>query len=87
MRCASGCDPARAPSCDLCLLAAMSTWTGPLDRELTPHRDKLLAPVPPERWPYGPPEVHQPACILHGGGLYCDCAASDASDVEWGRGA
>jgi hypothetical protein len=41
----------------------------------------------PPRWPYGPASFHQPCCRLHAaaGAGYCDCAASDASDTEWGR--
>lgn len=64
-------------------------WTGPRPNEIGPT-GQLLFPVPPERWPYGPPDFHQKSCTLfdHGGeGLFCDCAASDASDVEWGAGA
>lgn len=34
-------------------------------------------------WPYGPPAFHQPGCTLHTGGVFCDCAASDAGDTEW----
>jgi len=51
----------------------------------------LLDPVPATRWPFGPPEAHEPCCRLHSmrnqerpGGLYCDCSASDASDRGWG---
>jgi len=36
-------------------------------------------PIPPERWPYGPPEAHQRCCMLFLGGTYCDCEASDES--------
>lgn len=39
-------------------------------------------PIPPERWPYGPPEVHEDSCHLHENGRFCDCAASDASTEE-----
>lgn len=46
----------------------------------------LVAPVPPERWPYGPPSHHEDCCRLHDRGLYCDCKASDASDAEYGDG-
>ena len=37
-------------------------------------------------WPYGPPEFHEDCCRLHrhDGVGFCDCKASDASDVEWG---
>lgn len=39
---------------------------------------------PPPTWPYGPPGFHEDCCLLHEGGAYCDCKASDASDTEWG---
>ncbi len=65
-------------------------WTGPTDDDLTtPGGSRLRAPVPPERWPYGPPEFHEDCCKLFGAfgpGLFCDCKASDASDDEWGDG-
>lgn len=62
-------------------------WTGPHRTDCQPGtKDQLLVPVPGERWPYGPPTHHQQACALHHGGLFCDCAASDASDTEWGVG-
>jgi hypothetical protein len=54
-------------------------WTGPLEDDWEVRRDRLRHPVPPERWPFGPPEAHEDVCLLHEGGLYCDCAASDAS--------
>lgn len=60
----------------------MSRWTGPRDSDWsTPARERLRAPVPADRWPYGPPDEHQEGCILHEGGLFCDCAAS-AADSE-----
>lgn len=59
----------------------MANWTGPRDGE-TDAEGRLLRSVPPERWPYGPPEAHEDCCTLHEGGLYCDCAASDASADE-----
>ena len=62
-------------------------WTGPNANDLMPSGDKLCRPVPPERWPCGPPTAHEPCCRLHAQGLYCDCRASDASDLEWGIGA
>lgn len=62
-------------------------WTGPLDEDWDgPGQVQLRAPVPGGRWPYGPPTHHQKCCRLHDGGLFCDCAASDASDTEWGVG-
>jgi len=68
------------------VLASMRAWTGPRDADLDASRCKLLAPVPPERWPYGPPSHHEEVCTLHAGGLFCDCRASDASDDELGIG-
>ncbi len=62
-------------------------WTGPNWDDWQPGENMLKAAVPPERWPYGPPDHHQDACILHKGGLYCDCEASAHDDVEWGKGA
>lgn len=59
-------------------------WTGPRAADLRPNGYELVAPVPPERWPYGPPSHHEAGCSLHREGLFCDCAASDASDEEWG---
>jgi hypothetical protein len=38
------------------------------------------------QWPYGPPDHHEECCLLHKGGGYCDCKASDASDSEFGLG-
>lgn len=61
-------------------------WTGPKEADLDKSGVKLKAPVPPERWPFGPPEFHEDCCILRKGGLFCDCSASDnsADGVEWG---
>lgn len=81
---AGHCDPARAPACGSCVFVAMLGWTGPREGEMDAEACKLLAPVPGERWPYGPPEAHEPCCRLHAGELLCDCKASDASDDEWG---
>lgn len=68
-------------------VAADRYWTGPHNADwANDDRTTLRAPVSPERWPYGRPEKHQPVCLLHSGGLFCDCAASDASDTEWGEG-
>jgi hypothetical protein len=52
-------------------------WTGPRDEEMTEGGTMLRHIVPPERWPYGPPGEHEDCCMLHLGGLYCDCLASD----------
>lgn len=62
------------------------TWTGPRESDLAADRVSLLRPVPPDRWPYGPPDFHEACCILHEDGLFCDCKASDASDDAWGDG-
>ncbi len=62
-------------------------WTGPRASDLAADGVTLLASVPPERWPYGPPDFHESSCGLHRGGRYCDCEASAADDVEWGWGA
>jgi len=53
-------------------------WTGPKEGEVD-NTGSLKYPVPPERWPYGPPEAHEDCCNLIEGGLFCDCAASDSS--------
>lgn len=64
----------------------MATWTGPNDEDYGfPQAYELKAPVPGERWPYGPPESHDDACNLQTGGLFCDCFASDASDDPFGE--
>lgn len=60
-------------------------WTGPNPEDLVDGTgDILLKPVPPERWPYGPPSHHEDGCILHAAGLYCDCEASANDDEIWG---
>ena len=61
-------------------------WIGPLPGDLDYHEIEWMGdmPIPPERWPYGPPDFHEGACGLHAGGRFCDCKASDASDTEWG---
>lgn len=61
------------------------SWTGPRREDLFPDGVTLVRPVPPERWPYGPPEFHEDCCILRKDGLYCDCKASDAGDIEYGE--
>lgn len=55
-------------------------WTGPREGDLDKSGDRLIQPVPPARWPYGPPTAHEECCFLHEGGIYCDCEASDAED-------
>ncbi len=62
-------------------------WTGPLDDDLADGIDNgatLRHPVPEVRWPYGPPSAHEDGCRLFGLNepLYCDCKASDASDLD-----
>ena len=59
-------------------------WTGPTAEDLEPDGVTLRHHVPGHRWPYGPPKAHQECCQLFQSGLFCDCAASDASDTEWG---
>lgn len=59
-------------------------WTGPREDEID-AAGNLREPVPPERWPYGPPDQHEKCCNLHSDGLYCDCAASAADDYEHGE--
>lgn len=59
-------------------------WTGPLEADM--GGDELISPVPPERWPYGPPAAHEGCCRLNGYGLWCDCKASSAAreDQDFG---
>lgn len=64
-----------------------ASWTGPLPEDLDTEGTLLCPPLPPERWPYGPPEHHESCCLLRDGGSYCDCKASDASDSHFGSGA
>lgn len=64
-------------------LAVELAWTGP--------RPDEVAPIPGDRWPYGPPSHHEAVCNLFPhlsspGGLFCDCKASAADDVEYGEG-
>lgn len=65
-------------------------WTGPLRSDWDSQaRVRLKAPVPPERWPYGPPDHHETHCNLHRNkasrnGLFCDCLASVADDDDYG---
>lgn len=59
----------------------MVRWTGPAEWEIDSRYHWIAPlPIPPERWPYGPPSAHEACCLLHHGGRFCDCAASDASD-------
>ena len=56
-------------------------WTGPTEPgDLDEDEETLARLVPPERWPYGPPSAHEDVCLLHSGGLYCDCLASEAEE-------
>lgn len=69
----------------------MLAWTGPREGETAPS-GMLYGRVPSERWPYGPPSAHEDCCNLFPhrgspGGLFCDCAASAADDVDYGVGA
>lgn len=63
--------------------ACRGEWTGPIEGDQEAD-GSLIQPVPPERWPYGPPAHHEGVCLLFENGLYCDCKASDSSDVEHG---
>lgn len=68
-----------------------AAWTGPSPGETAPS-GMLYGRVPGDRWPYGPPSAHESCCNLFPhrgspGGLFCDCAASAADDVEHGIGA
>jgi len=65
---------------------ALKSWTGPREDEID-GLGRLLSPVPPDRWPYGSPDMHDDSCHLHRGGLCCDCAASDEGEDEHGEGA
>lgn len=68
-----------------CGVSDFDNWTGPLPDDTTDvDGDVLRIPVPPERWPHGPPSFHQEGCSLFDGGLFCDCPASDESDLDWG---
>lgn len=67
-------------------IACRGAWTGPTERDLEANGTTLRQSVPPERWPYGPPDHHERACILFENRLHCDCKASDSSDVEHGTG-
>jgi hypothetical protein len=71
--------------------AATFAWTGPNPNEVAPS-GMLFGRVPGERWPYGPPSAHEGCCNLFPhrgspGGLFCDCVASAADDIEYGVGA
>jgi hypothetical protein len=66
-------------------------WTGPHASDLKIDGLTLIGPVPVERWPHGPPDMHQDGCKLmrmydkdRVGNLYCDCLASAADDNEYG---
>jgi len=63
---------------------AKKRWTGPYEGEID-NLGRLRALVPPERWPYGTPDLHEDDCGLKRGGLWCDCAASEASNYEYGE--
>lgn len=63
----------------------MIRWTGPYEGEID-RNGRLKAPVPPERWPYGPPDLHEVCCILRKGGLFCDCKASSCAEENWDWG-
>lgn len=65
-------------------------WRGPLPGDWANSTEtELRAPVPPERWPWGPPSHHESCCVLFEGGLHCDCKASDLGEdgLDHGMGA
>lgn len=62
----------------------MTRWTGPLPEDLMPDGSTLRHLVPPERWPFGPPEDHESACALADVGFFCDCKASAEDDEDFG---
>ena len=55
------------------LVTQWQTWTG---SKLDSYEE---GPIPPEPWPYGPPDAHEDACSLFFGSVFCDCQASDES--------
>lgn len=57
-------------------------WTGPRAEDLDAAGNILAPPLPAERWPYCWPREHQACCVLHEGGRFCDCLASDESDGD-----
>lgn len=83
---ASEATPAPRHRPRLALVRPVPRWTGPLESDWASHsHTSLRSPVPPERWPYGPPDHHEACCDLHAGGLFCDCKASAADDDEYGE--
>lgn len=68
-------------------LEPSTAWTGPGEQVDASGAWTGEMPIPGSLWPCGPPSYHQSGCGLHSGGRFCDCAASDASDTEWGVGA
>lgn len=65
---------------------AAEKWTGPLAEDLD-DGGNLKRTVTGSRWPFGPPPAHEGCCALFSMKTYCDCKASDASDIENGVGA
>lgn len=61
---------------------ARGGWTGPRDEDLDAAGHIIAPPLPAERWPYCWPSEHQACCVLHEGGRFCDCLASDESDGD-----
>ncbi len=79
-----------SPACGLDSFDPLN-WTGPLEGDLKSNGVSLSGPLPPERWPYGPPTAHEDSCRLRRmtdseciDGFYCDCAASAADDLDYG---
>jgi hypothetical protein len=60
-------------------------WQGPAPEDLADDGVTLKRPVPEWRWPFGSRPYHQDNCGLRSRGLFCDCAASDAEDKDWGK--
>lgn len=84
--CGAGCWNSGAPYCDHASDErheephVSPRWIGPREDELAEDGVSLIAPVPPERWPFCHASEHDRGCKLHRGGLFCDCGASCADD-------
>jgi hypothetical protein len=76
-------DSANNPTDHVDAADGVVTWTGPHPDEVAPS-GMLLARVPGDRWPHGPPSAHEARCNLFPhrgsrGGLFCDCSLSEVS--------
>ena len=56
-----------------------SDWIGWTGSQLDSYQK---GPIPPNKWPYGPPSAHQDCCLLFSGATYCDCDASAATGED-----